>query len=230
MEGKTVCMVSGGIDSPVASAIVGEKMDIVPLHFVLHPYYCEETFALTVRALRRLRRVSNFDEMVLFPFGSVLQKTFEGLEERDRREYSCVLCRRSMFRAASLICDRINASSIVTGESLGQKASQTLENLESTSWALDHPILRPLMGMDKQEIVEKSKEIGLYMPKHAGCCNMTPDNPRTKTEPEEVSGLFEELNLQETLEKAARDVEVIDLEGRDLYTVFHEYMKEMLTE
>ncbi|MFB6215432.1 MAG: hypothetical protein ABEJ72_00455, partial [Candidatus Aenigmatarchaeota archaeon] len=141
-------MISGGIDSPVAAAMVSQEKDVVPLHFVLHPYYCQDNLALTMEVIRKLRKVSSFDEMVLFPLGSVLQKIFSSLEEKNKREYSCVLCRKAMFESASLVCDMVDASSITTGESIGQKASQTLENLETTSWDLKYPILRPLVGMD----------------------------------------------------------------------------------
>ncbi len=228
-DGKTVCLLSGGIDSPVAAALMGQKMEIVPLHFVLHPYYCEETFSLSIRAMKRLEKVVSFDEIVLFPWGNVLQKIFEDLNKLDEREYSCVLCRRSMFLAGSLICEKVGAGSLTTGESLGQKASQTTENLRTTSWDIDIPIHRPLMGMDKQEIIKKSKDLGLYMSTHAGCCNATPDKPRTESDPEKVQELFEELNLKDFVEMQAEKAEVISTEGKEFYEIFHSYLKKIVS-
>ncbi len=225
---KTVCLLSGGIDSPVAAAMMGQKMEIVPLHFVLHPYYCEETFSLSIRAMKRLQRVVSFDEMVLFPWGNVLQKIFSGLEEINEREYSCVLCRRGMFLAASLVCERVGADSITTGEATGQKASQTMENLRTTSWDLDVPIHRPLMGLDKEEIIEKSKDMGLYMSTHAGCCDATPDNPRTVSEPQKIRELEEKVGLEEEIRKALEEAEIIKTEGKEFYKIFHNYMTKMV--
>ncbi|MFP4116316.1 MAG: 7-cyano-7-deazaguanine synthase [Candidatus Aenigmatarchaeota archaeon] len=226
---KTVCLVSGGIDSPVAAAMMGEKMEIVPLHFVLHPYYCEETFSLSIRALKRLERVVSFDEMALFPWGNVLKKIFEELEHRGEREYSCVLCRRSMFLAASLVCEEVDAKSITTGEVMGQKASQTMENLRTTSWSINVPIHRPLMGMDKEEIVRRSKDMGLYMSTHAGCCNATPDKPRTQSDPEKVEELSEEVDLEGLIRQEAGGMEVVETEGKEFYEIFHDYMKKMVS-
>lgn len=228
MPEKTVCMVSGGIDSPVAAAIVGQEKEIIPLHFVLYPYYCEETFSLSMRALRRLRKVVKFDQIALFPWGSVLQKIFTGLRKREMVEYSCVLCRKSMFKAASLVCDKVGASSITTGEAIGQKASQTLDNLEATSFGVEYPIIRPLSGMDKEEIIQRSRDLGLFMPKHAGCCNATPDEPRTEADPEEMEELFKDLSLQEVIDDSFEDCRIVNLKERELYDVFYSYLKDML--
>lgn len=230
MEERTVCLISGGIDSPVAAAMMGKKMKVVPLHFVLHPYYCEETFSLSIRALKRLERIVSFDEIVLFPWGNVLQKIFEDLDEIDEREYSCVLCRRSMFLAASLVCEKVKADSITTGESLGQKASQTTQNLKTTSWDIDVPIHRPLMGMDKQKIIERSRDLGLYMSTHAGCCNATPDKPRTESNPEKVQELFDQLDLREFIEEEIEDAKVVSTEDKEFYEIFHNYLTELISE
>jgi len=225
---KTVCLLSGGIDSPVAAAMMGRKVEIVPLHFVLHPYYCEETFSLSIRAMKRLEKVVSFDEMVLFPWGNVLQKIFTGLNEIGEREYSCVLCRRGMFLAASLVCKKIGADSLTTGEATGQKASQTMENLRTTSWNLEVPVHRPLMGMDKEEIIEKSKSDGLYMSTHAGCCNATPDKPRTVSHPQKIRELEEKVGLEEEIRKALDRAEIIETEGKEFYEIFHSYMTKMV--
>ncbi len=230
MGEKTVCLISGGIDSPVAAAIMGKKMEIVPLHFVLHPYYCEETFSLSIRALKRLERVVPFDEIVLFPWGDVLQKIFNDLKKRDKREYSCVLCRRSMFLAGSMISQKIGADSLTTGEALGQKASQTLQNLKTTSNGVDIPIHRPLMGMDKQEIIKRSKDLGLYMPTHAGCCNATPDKPRTRTDIERVEKLFRDLELKEFIEKQTDLADIVKTKDKDFYDIFYNYLKKIVSE
>lgn len=231
MSERAVALVSGGIDSPVAAAILsGKGKEIIPVHFVLHPYYCEETFSISIRALRKLEKVVNFKEMVLFPWGNVLEKIFEDLEKRDRREYSCVLCRRGMLKAADIICHKVDASSIVTGESIGQKASQTLDNLKSTSYGTEHPVLRPLLGMDKENIIKKSKELGIFMKKHAGCCNATPKNPRTKADANFVDKLFRELELGKLIKSESEEAKFYSTENTDLYEVFYKNLKDMVSE
>ncbi|MFP4045839.1 MAG: 7-cyano-7-deazaguanine synthase [Candidatus Aenigmatarchaeota archaeon] len=225
---KTVCLVSGGIDSPVAAAMVSEKKEVVPLHFVLYPYYSEETFAISMRTLSKLEKVVNFSQIALFPWKDVMEKIFTSLEEKEKKEYACILCRKSMFKAAELVCDKADASSITTGESLGQKASQTLENLETTSYGVKYPINRPLMSLDKEEIVRKSKEMGLYMRQHAGCCNLTPDKPRTQSNPEDINRLFQEIGLGELIEKEAEKIDLIDTGETDIYEIFHSRLKELV--
>jgi len=229
MSEKTVCLVSGGIDSPVAAAMISREREIVPLHFVLHPYYCEKTFSLSIEALRKLKKVSGFDQIVLFPWGNVLRKIFTRLEDIGRRNYSCVLCRRAMFVAASLVCDRLNASSITTGESVGQKASQTLENLKATSYGVKCPILRPLMGMDKEDIIKRSKELGLWMSEHAGCCNATPERPMTKAGEKEALKLFKTAGLDSAIEEEFGETEIYGLGERSLDEIFYGYLENLLT-
>jgi thiamine biosynthesis protein ThiI len=105
-----------------------------------------------------------------------------------------------MFRAAELICGAENAVAIVTGESLGQKASQTLQNLSATSHGVACPILRPLIGLDKVEIQRKSRQLGIWREKHAGCCTATPKKPATGATIEDLNKLYAKLNIQPLVE------------------------------
>lgn len=228
MNDKSLCLISGGIDSPLAAAMMSKKTEIVPMHFVLYPYYCEETFSLCIRSLERLKSIADFNELVLFPWGKMMSKFFSELESIGKRSYSCLMCRYGMFKAASMIANDIGANAIVTGESVGQKASQTLDNLKSSSFNVDLPILRPLIGMNKQRIIDRSKELGLFMSKHSGCCTATPENPRTATCKDNVSNIFYELNLDQMIGELSEEAELISLDDKKLYTVFHEYLRKML--
>ena len=191
-------MVSGGIDSPVACALAAKKFDVVPLHFCTYPYSSEEMFELTMNALKKLKKVIEFEKIILYPWAEVLNVIVKKL---NRREYTCLICRKSMFKAAELVCKREEAGGIVTGESLGQKASQTLDNLVATSYAVKVPILRPLLGFDKMEIEKISKEFGIWQERHAGVCNALPNHPRTKATAEEVDELFNQLKLNGSIRK-----------------------------
>lgn len=201
---RVVCLVSGGIDSPVACALAARAFEVVPVYFVLYPYTCEDTFHIAIDALRGLRSRVGFDHAVLFPWSRILQKI---LKKTGR--YACVMCRRGMLRAADLLCERENAGGIITGESLGQKASQTLHNLRAVSHGIKHPILRPLLTMDKVEVERISKELGLWREDHAGCCYATPRHPKTAVRPETVEQIERELDLDEMVKSELDRTQVI---------------------
>lgn len=222
---KAICLISGGIDSPLAAYEMSKSLDIIPLHFSLYPFYCEESFSITMRTLERLYEKTEFDEMLIFPWGNILKYIFNELENES---YACVFCRKTMFNVASKICDKIGADSLVTGESLGQKASQTLENLRTTSYDINYPIHRPLIGLDKDKIVKKSKEEGLFFQKHTGCCNATPDQPRTKSRPEAVQDRFKGIKMKEKINEEMGRLEVIDLNETSFHIAAHNHLKKVM--
>ena len=195
---KAVALISGGIDSPVAAYLVSKKMKIVPLHFCLHPFYCETSLELVIESLKTLRAKTSFEKVILYPWGEILA----AIVGSNARKHMCVICRRGMFRAAELVCGAENAVAIVTGESLGQKASQTLQNLSATSHGVACPILRPLIGLDKVEIQRKSRQLGIWREKHAGCCTATPKKPATGATIEDLNELYTKLNIQPLVENA----------------------------
>ncbi|MEW6222460.1 MAG: hypothetical protein AB1476_03995 [Candidatus Hadarchaeota archaeon] len=197
---KIVCLVSGGIDSPVACAMAARRFEVLPLHFCLYPYTCEENFLIAMRTLKELKEIIGFEKAITLPWSKIL-KTILGDREKN---YACLACRKSMFRAAELLCEREGASGIVTGESLGQKASQTLANLGATSAGIKFPIIRPLLGFDKIEIERLSKKLGLWHEVHAGCCYATPKHPRTRADSTIVDSMLERLNIADFVSKALK--------------------------
>lgn len=199
---KVVCLVSGGIDSPVACAVAAREFEVIPLHFCLYPYTCEETFSVTMQALKGLKPKVKFEKVVVYPWSGILKRILGG---RDKN-YACLACRKGMFRVAELVCAREGATGIVTGESLGQKATQTLSNLKATSSGIKFPILRPLLGLDKVEIERLSKQLDIWHEVHAGCCYATPKYPRTKADPIVLDGLLDELHIENTISKEFENV------------------------
>ena len=188
---KLVTLLSGGIDSPVAAHLMMERgAELVTLHMDNRPYGGLEHQLTKVRELAAVlekihgRRIRQF----VAPHGA----NHAVFIEKCRLGLHCVLCRRMMLRAAGELAIRESAAAIVTGESLGQVASQTLQNIAAEYPASPVPILRPLIGLDKQEIVEIAKRIGTYeiSIQPGSCCTAVPDRPAT-------SAVLAELEAEE---------------------------------
>lgn len=217
---KVVCLVSGGIDSPVAMALVAREFEVLPLHFCLYPYTCEDSFLVAMQVIGDLKKKVGFEKALVYPWSKILRKIMGG---RDK-SYACLECRRSMFRVAELVCEREGTSGIVTGESLGQKATQTLSNLWATSSAINFPILRPLLGMDKLEIEQLSKKLGIWHEVHAGCCYATPRYPRTRADPTAVDAMLKDLKLDDLIMEQFDSV----LEVRSFKEDFRSYLESLV--
>jgi thiamine biosynthesis protein ThiI len=216
---KVVCLVSGGIDSPVACALAARRFEIIPLHFCLYPYTCEDSFLVAMNSLRDLKSKTKFEKAVVIPWARILRKILGGGD----KSYACLECRKGMFIAAEAICEREGASGIVTGESLGQKASQTLENMAATSAGIKFPILRPLLGFDKIEVERLSKKLGLWHDMHAGCCYATPKHPRTRADPKAVDAMLTKLGIDEMISTELENA----LEVRTFEEDFKAYLEKL---
>lgn len=156
---KAVALLSSGIDSPVAIYLMLRRgVEITPIHF-RQDSIKEEKASEIVEILKRYGKLS---DPIIVNFSEEHVPAFEKLRELGKIKYTCVLCKWLMLRKACRIGHEIGASAIITGDSLGQVASQTLDNLMVVSTASDLPILRPLIGLDKEEIVRIAKEIGTF--------------------------------------------------------------------
>jgi thiamine biosynthesis protein ThiI len=195
---KVVCLVSGGIDSPVACALVAKRFDAIPLHFCLSPFASEDSFFLAMNILRDMKKIVGFEKVIVYPWGPILDAI---TKDDAARSHTCVLCKRGMFKVAEKMCKIEGASAIMTGESLGQKATQTLRNLRATSAGVKFPILRPLLGLDKNEIEAISKKLGIWHERHTGCCYATPRYPTTGTNQKVLDDLFSKLGLDAVIER-----------------------------
>ena len=217
---RVVCLVSGGIDSPVACLLAGTEFDVVPLHFCLYPYTSKENFFTTMNVFKSLKRKMEFEKIVIYPWEKILGKI---LSDEKYKNYACLACRKSMLLAAERICEREGASGIVTGESLGQKATQTLQNLTALSHGIKFPVLRPLLGLDKLEIERFSRDMGVWHEPHAGDCHAVPKYPRTKANPATISAITEKLDISPLISEELEKV----LEVRNFEEDFEEYLREL---
>lgn len=198
---KAIALVSGGIDSPLAAKLMSKEYDVIPMHMVLYPFYCKGSFEITLGILKKL----GFKKAVFFPYGPILSK----IAKRERL-YRCVMCKKVMLRAAELVAKQEGAEAIITGESLAQKASQTLKNMVATSHGVKIPILRPLLALDKDEIIKIAKKNDIYFEHHTGCCTITPEMPVTKAELKFAEDLYKELDLDSEIKKQMKKMIVTD--------------------
>ena len=182
VEGTLVALVSGGIDSPVAAWMMMKRgCRIIPLFVALDTFLDETT---TARAKRVIEQLALYQPGIGLTVVSdaYLAAAKEELVRRHLEKYTCIFCKRRMYRIAASYADKIGAKGIVTGESLGQVASQTLDNLVVLTDAAAIPVYRPLIGFDKEETVIIAREIGTFRQStsHASGCTAVPKGPSTK--------------------------------------------------
>ncbi|MBU5557921.1 MAG: hypothetical protein QW751_00445 [Candidatus Aenigmatarchaeota archaeon] len=219
---KVIVLVSGGIDSPVAAALLAKKYEIVPLHFSHYPFYCKGSFERAMKVLASLKEKTGFKEVIIVPWAPVLKAVLE----KGYRDYICVLCRAAMFRAAGQIAKKEGAIAIATGEALAQKASQTLANMAVTSIATDVQIFRPLLGMDKSEIEALSKRFGLWTTEHVGCCTATPEKPKTRAKALVLEKQWEKLGFDEIIKTVVSKMQKLkDLDKAEISYILEKLRK-----
>lgn len=215
VSGKMLALMSGGIDSPVAAWRMGRRgADIELIHFHGQPF----TDPSSVRQAGELAQVlANYQLRVvmhLVPLGDAQREIVTHAPSSLRM----VLYRRIMMRIAAELADEIGAQALITGDSLGQVASQTIENIRTVDAALQGvEVFRPLIGMDKQEIMDEAKQIGTYeisARQHQDCCVLfAPRSPATKSEPEYATRSERELDMDALIGKAlaGRETRVFEL-------------------
>jgi len=187
---------SGGFDSPVAGYLLARQgFDLVAAHFSLEPITDE---ASTVKA-RRLCDLLGFPTLYLVRVG----EAFAEIAHRCERRFYFVLTKRLMVRLGDAIADREAADVLVTGENLGQVSSQTMASLRAIDAVARHPVLRPLIGFDKQEIVDRAKAIGTYeISKGPEICDLLgPSSPATHARLDQILGEEAKLDIDGLLER-----------------------------
>ena len=204
---KLVCLLSGGIDSPVAAYLMLKKhFDVI----LLHLYVSEEKKSLeTVKKLvKQLVKASGRKLELYVGDQTANQKIFLSQCESRLR---CVLCKRMMYRIAEAFARDVKAGGILTGENLGQVASQTLKNLSTLSRATKLPIVRPLIGMEKNDIIKIAKDIGTYdisISIKSGC-DFVPSKPETAASEAEVDVEESTLDMKKMVKNSLDSIEKI---------------------
>ena len=215
-NGRAVTLLSGGIDSPVSSYMIARRgVKLVPLHFFSFPYTSEAAKEKVIELARLL--VPSCGPMCLevAPFTHIQEE----IRAKCPEEYFTLIMRRFMMRIADRVAQRNSCRAIVTGENLGQVASQTMEAMAVTRAVTELPILQPLVGMDKEEIVRHARNIGTFetsiLPYEDCCTVFTPRHPRTKPKLAEVEAAEGALDVEALVEESVNGIERIwiDLES-----------------
>jgi len=209
--GKVVCLVSGGIDSPVAAWLAMRK-GLTPLflYFDNSPFTDETTQQRAFEAVKKLSQQAPEQGFRLFvvPHGEDLADILRNCT----RNLTCVLCRRMMYRVAEKIALNEGAEAILTGEIIGEHASQTLQNLRVENEVISKvTVLRPLIGMNKTEVEKIARKIGTFgaSTKPASCCTGPPPKPRTRARLDEVHRAEKRLNIEGMIERDLKGVKVL---------------------
>jgi len=202
-------MLSGGIDSPVAGYLMmkrGVRLDAV--HFFSPPYTSENSLEKVKDLAKELTKFGANVRLHVIPFTEIQLQIKEDVPEN----MSMTATRRMMLRAVDKVREEINALAIVTGESLGQVASQTLDSLTAINDVTNTPILRPLIAYDKLDIIDIAERIGTYetsIRPYEDCCTIfTPANPKTKPKVEKVLHYEQRTDYEALIARAVENREV----------------------
>ena len=211
-NGVAVTLLSGGIDSPVSSYMIAKRgVRLVPVHFFSFPYTSEAAKEKVVELARLLSAYCGRMPLLVVPFTHIQEEIRDKCDE----EYFTLIMRRFMMRIAERIALDCGARAIVTGENLGQVASQTMEAMASTQAVLSLPVLQPLIGLDKEEIVRLARRIGTFetsiLPYEDCCTVFTPRHPRTHPKLDEVARAESALDVGVLVDEALAGIERIEV-------------------
>ena len=209
-SGRAALLVSGGIDSPVAGYMVARRgVELVAIHFYSYPYTSERSKLKVCDLCGLVSGYAGKIKLYVVPFTRIQEEIRNNCPE----EYFTLIMRRMMMKISNVIAKREDCMALVTGESIGQVASQTIQAILATNHAAELPVFRPVIGMDKEEIVAIARRIGTYecsiLPYEDCCTIFTPKHPRTKPQLEKVLEVESSFDYDELIAEAIDGVEII---------------------
>ncbi len=209
-SGKGLLLLSGGIDSPVAGYQMAKRgLVIESIYFHTYPYTSDEAKAKVAELARRIAPYTGSKPLHVIPFTEVQEQ----LATTKHPKFATILMRMAMVKIAAQLARQIKAGALITGESLGQVASQTIESITCTNSSTDMLIMRPLIAMDKEEIIKISRDIECFetsiLPYDDCCTLFSPDHPVIHPKWEELKAEFDRLELDQLLADALKNEELI---------------------
>ncbi|MBQ9952887.1 MAG: tRNA 4-thiouridine(8) synthase ThiI [Clostridia bacterium] len=210
-NGRACLLLSGGIDSPVAGYMMAKRgLKLSAIHFFSPPYTGERAKQKVLTLAEQMRAYCPGIKVLVVHFTEVQ----EAIRDHCKEEFFTVIMRRFMMRVARELEHRTRSGCLITGESLGQVASQTMDALRLTDGVVDSLILRPLIGMDKEEIVRISRKIGTFetsIQPYEDCCTVfTPKHPRTKPLLRDIEKEEAKLDVEALVWKALENIEIVE--------------------
>ena len=208
---KLVSLISSGIDSPVATYLLSKKAEeIILIHGGIQPFTDKREVKNFLKLAKHLKKIASCSlKVYLVPHGTSLS-TFK---QNCNNKFTCVFCKRMLLRYAEKIAGKEGAKGIVMGDSLGQVASQTLQNIRTIEEAVKIPVLRPLIGLDKEDVVKIAKEIETYdlsiLPSDG--CNAVPNKPSTRARLEQILEEESKIKVNNLIKKAVGESELVKI-------------------
>lgn len=212
--GKAAILISGGLDSPVAAWQMAKRgVELTAIHFASPPYTSELAHEKVVRLLRKVSEYAGRVKLITVNF----TKLQEAIRDHCREDLNTVILRRFMLRAAEHVAREEGCAALITGESLGQVASQTLQAISCTDAAVSMPVFRPLIGADKTDIVKLAYQIDTYaisIEPYEDCCTIfTPKHPRTRPILHFVEEAERAIDGEALLQEALEQVETMMIQA-----------------
>lgn len=210
-SGKGILLLSGGIDSPVAGYMMAKRgLEIIAVYYHSHPYTSERAKQKVIDLAEKLAEYTGLVKLYIVPFTNIQMDIIE----KCREDELTIIMRRFMMKIAEKVAEDEGALSIITGESLGQVASQTLESIYVTDNIVSVPVFRPLIGSDKVDIIDVSREIGTYdisiLPYEDCCTIFVPKHPKTKPRLSDIDRSEGLLDMPKLIEEAVNGAEIIN--------------------
>ncbi len=210
--GKGLLLLSGGIDSPVAGWMIAKRgIDLEGIHFHSPPFTSERSKQKVIDLAKVLARYTGSLRLHLVPLTDIQRDIVQNCPP----EQGTILIRRVMMKTAAKIAEETGALALITGESLGQVASQTLESLYVTDASVELPVFRPLIGMDKVEIIERARAINTYelsiLPYEDCCTLFLPEHPETRPRLEKILQSESHVNIDLFIQRMLETREILNL-------------------
>ncbi|MBQ8159367.1 MAG: tRNA 4-thiouridine(8) synthase ThiI [Clostridia bacterium] len=215
-NGKACLLLSGGIDSPVAGFMIAKRgVTISCVHFHSYPYTSDFAKEKVLDLARLLARYTGQIRVYVVPFTEIQMQ----IHEKCPQDYTTLIMRRFMMRLSEKVAEREGAQALITGESVGQVASQTMEALGTTDAVVTRPVFRPVIGFDKQEIIEVAERIGTFktssLPYEDCCTVFTPRHPVTHPKVDKIAKAEEVLDAETLIQAAMDGIETVVVHGSD---------------